>query len=460
MSSKLAIMGGKPVRKKPFPKSYFTDEEEIRLTNEALNNKVYSRYVGGTRSDIEKILILKSKDTFKYNLPYWNQLGGEMVRKFEKNFAEYHDIDYAIAVNSATSGLMAVLGALNLEPGSEVLIPAYSFSATALSCIAMNCVPKFVDIELRTYCISVSELEKKISKNTKAILVVHLLGNCADIDEIQKIANKFDLPIIEDCAQSIGVSYKEKLTGTMGSAGVFSFQETKNIMTGEGGMIITKDPKIAKKCRLIRNHGENVAQEDWLQEELTNLIGYNFRMTELTAALGIAQLKKLDHLNKVRKENVEYLNSKLRKFEAISPPHIEDGVDYIPHMLAYQYNSEMTGIPRKVILKALKDEGIICSFGYAKPMYGLAMFQKQIAFGSKGWPFSAHADRDSLGYDRCNYPNTEWLVNKGFLFIYGFNYPSTQQDMDDIVDAFEKVFGNIEELKAIKEEDISLEPGR
>ncbi|MBI2252255.1 MAG: DegT/DnrJ/EryC1/StrS family aminotransferase, partial [Armatimonadetes bacterium] len=325
MREKLAILGGEPLRKEPFPKPFFIDDKELNLIIKTVKNNCFSSYVGAARSDIEMILKLKSKDAFDYGLTYWNPLGGENVRRFEKDFAEYHSVDYAVAVNSATSGLSAVLGALNIEVGSEILVPSISFSATALSCLPFNCVPVFVDVDPRTYCISPDDLERRISSATAAIIVVHLLGNAVDMDKILKIAEKYNLPVIEDCAQSIGVKYKGRLTGTMGVAGVFSFQETKNIMTGEGGMIITNNPELAKKCRLIRNHGENAAAPDWTDEDLTSIIGFNFRMTDLQAAVGVEQMKKLPKILKVRKALAERYNKAFYRKKNIIIPFVPKG---------------------------------------------------------------------------------------------------------------------------------------
>ena len=231
-----------------------------------------------------------------------------------------------------------------------------------------------------------------------------------------EIADEFDLIVIEDCAQSPGTKYNGKYVGTIGDIGVFSFQETKNIMTGEGGMIITNSLKYARKCRLIRNHGESVPDESWQDKDLVNLVGLNFRMTEMTAALGIAQLKKLDESNDVRVENTRYLTQALEGLSALEV--VRFGKDMVPHILPLIYDAEESGIPRSTILKALRAEGLPVGSGYVRLMNENPIFQKKIAYGEKGCPWNCLNSKSEISYSSEAFLVANELIRKKFIWFY------------------------------------------
>ena len=230
-------------------------------------------------------------------------LGGKFVRRLEAHFAQMMGANYCVSANSATSCLVMAIGALNLGPGDEVLVPSMSFNATATAILAYNAIPIFCEVKDDTFCIDPDDIIKKLTERTKAIMVVHLGGNGADMDNVVEIAKRNNLFIIEDCAQAPGVKYKNKLLGTLGDVGVFSLTETKNISCGEGGLLITDNKKIAMKSRLIRNHGEGIVEDDWTDEELVNIVGMNYRMTEFQAAVAIPQLNDLHNRNEKRKKS-------------------------------------------------------------------------------------------------------------------------------------------------------------
>ena len=448
---RLAIFGGKPVRKKPFSGPVILDSGERKRILGVLKRKEFSRFMGSPSGDIEKQLTMKSRDALAYNPQYFMFLGGKEVRRFEADFAAHFKVKYAISVNSATSGLIAALGACGLGPGDEVITTCLSFNATAISILGFNAIPVFADINKDNFCLDPKEIEKKISKKTKAILAVHLLGNAADMDSIMRIARKNNLRVIEDCAQAPGVRYKNKYVGTIGDIGVFSFQETKNITTGEGGMIVTNDPQLAKKCRLIRNHGESIPQQDAGQEELVNIVGFNFRMTELTAAMGIEQLKKLPENNRIRNNNARYLCGELNRLKGIKIPASVVRLGTICHILPMIYDQKDTRVQRSVIVKALRQEGIPVGTGYLKLMPENPLFLRKIAYGKKGCPFSCHFYNKKIRYRRKDYPLASDLIYNKFIWFYHINRPNTLRDMKDVVKAFKKVFSNIIKLKQYKE---------
>lgn len=442
--TELAIFGGKPVREKPFHSSVVIDEQEWGYVKQVLENKEFSRFMGSPTDDIEKQLLMTSAEAVNYKSQYYTFLGGRMVRKFESDFASKFGVPYAISVNSATSGLSAALGAAGIGPGDEVITTCMSFNATGSSILLFNSIPVFVDVEENSFCLDLNEVEKAITPRTKAILVVHLLGNTADMDAIMEIADRHNLVVIEDCAQAPGTKYKGIYVGTIGDIGVFSFQETKNMTTGEGGMVITKNPLLAKKVRLIRNHGESIPDSSWDEDSLVNVVGMNFRMTELTAALGVAQLAKLDENNRVRAENVYYLSDSLKDLPGISVPVLKEGV--VPHVLALIYDSQATGVRREKILAALRAEGIPAGSGYLRTMYENPIFLKKIAYGREQCPWSCHLYNLRREYKSGDCPVAEKLLREKFIWLYHIHRPNDIDDMKDIVKAFEKIFENIELL--------------
>ncbi len=450
---KLAIFGGTPVRKKPFHSSVVIDEQEWIYIKQVLENKEFSRFMGSPTDDIEKQLLMISAEAVNYKSQYYTFLGGRMVRKFESDFASKFDVSYAISVNSATSGLSMALGAAGIGPGDEVITTCMSFSATGSSILLFNSIPVFVDVEENSFCLDPDEVEKAITPRTKAILVVHLLGNTADMDAIMEIAEKHKLVVIEDCAQAPGTKYKGKCVGTIADMGVFSFQETKNLQTGEGGMVVTNNPNLARKARLIRNHGESIPDDSWDEDSLVNIVGMNFRMTELSAALGIAQLAKLDENNRIRTENAYFLQDALQDLPGVSVPVLKDGV--VPHILSLIYDSQATGVKREKILAVLRAEGIPAGSGYLRTMYENPIFLKKIAYGRDQCPWSCHLYNFRREYKSGDCPVAEKLLREKFIWLYHIHRPNEIDDMKDIVDAFNKIFENIEVLNK-KEIDVRI----
>ncbi|MFA5340051.1 MAG: DegT/DnrJ/EryC1/StrS family aminotransferase [Candidatus Omnitrophota bacterium] len=446
--SQLALFGGTPVRKKPFMSPVIIDGDERRYVNKVLKDKELSRFMGSPSKDIKSLLVMGSVEAEKHEGQYFSFLGGKMVRKFEAAFARRFKVPFAISVNSATSGLVSALGACGMGPGDEVITTGMSFNATALSILGMNSIPVFVDVDPNTFCLDPEKIKRALTSKTKAILVVHLLGRAADMDSIMRIAKARRLKVIEDCAQAPGTKYKGKYVGTIGDLGVFSFQETKNITTGEGGMVVTKDPAMAKRVRLIRNHGESIPDASWGKDDLVNIVGMNYRMTELTAAVGVAQLKKLDKNNRIRTENASFLIKSLEHFQGIRVPRHEKGV--VPHVLAMCYDAHATGVERSNILAALRAEGIPVGSGYLKTMYENPIFLKKVAYGLNNCPWSCHSYRRKIQYKQGDCPVAEELLSESFIWFYHINRPNTRHDMEDVVKAFKKVYDNLYALRNYK----------
>ncbi len=245
---------------------------------------------------------------------------GEVVEEFEDKFAAYIGTDYAIATNSGTSALHTALAAQGIKEGDEVITTAFSFFATASCVLMQNATPVFVDIDPKTYNIDPALIEAKISDQTKAIIPVHLYGQPCEMREIMDIAKANNLAVIEDAAQAHGAEYKAKKVGAIGDIGVFSFYSTKNIITGEGGMITTDNEEIAERARLIRNHGQS-------RRYFHDCLGYNYRMTNIAAAIGLVQLKKIDTLSLRRMSNARYYGEQLN----VKKPFVSPNVKHVFH---------------------------------------------------------------------------------------------------------------------------------
>jgi len=445
--SELALLGGTPVRSTPFLSSVVVDDDEWRLIQEVLRRKEFSRFMGSPTPDIDELLVMPSAAAADLSGQYFSFLGGRMVRRFEADFAEKFGSTYAISVNAATSGLAAALGAAGIGPGDEVITTCMSFNATAMSILLFNAVPVFADVEEKTYCLDPEAVERAVTERTKALLVVHLLGNAADMDAIMDIARRRKLKVIEDAAQAPGTQWRGRYVGTLGDLGVFSFQETKNMMTGEGGMIVTDDPALARKVRLIRNHGESIPDDAWEDEDLVNLVGLNFRMTELTAALGVAQLAKLAENNDVRTRNALLLRDRLGDLPGLTCPVIPEGT--VPHVFAMRYDEQVTGVPRQNLLAALRAEGIPVGSGYLRLMYENPLFLRKIAYGKNGCPWSCPLYGRERRYERGDCPVGEDLLKRRFIWFYHIHRPNDHQDMEDVSAAFHKVFDRLPDLQGL-----------
>ncbi|MSO54336.1 MAG: DegT/DnrJ/EryC1/StrS family aminotransferase [Rhodospirillales bacterium] len=445
-----AILGGAPARTTPFVVGPIVDETEERLVLDAIRNHDFSRYIGASSPDINTILRLSSRDAAVIQAN-WHFLGGPNIRLFAAEFAEKFGCRYAIPINSATSGLSVALAAAGVGPGDEVLVPALSFSATASAILLFNSIPVFVDVDPKTFCIDPEAAGRAITPRTRAILPVHLLGNACDMEALQVLAKRHHLKIIEDCAQAPGTHWRGRPVGTIGDAGVFSFQQSKNITTGEGGMITTNDPDLAARARLIMNHGETVMDEHHSDIDLANIVGFNFRMIELAAALGRAQLGKLDAANAWRNRNYMFLAEHLGRLPGFTPPYVPQDVDFICHVAAFLYDERATGLPRDLFIAAIRAEGIPMGTGYTRLMYENPMFLRRIAYGTKGSPWTDGADPSEVRYVKGQCPVGESLIYQKFLWMYHIAHPSTLDDMSDIVRAVEKVLAGASALNAAAE---------
>lgn len=289
---------------------------------------------------------------------------GPKVAEFEEKFANYIGTRHAVATSSGTTALHVALLCAGIGKDDEVITTPFSFAATANSVLYAGAKPVFVDIEPETYNINPELIEEAITDKTKAIIPVHLYGQPADMGSINKIAKNHDLKIIEDAAQAHGAVYNGINVGLWGDMACFSFYPTKNITTGEGGIITTNNNEFDHDARALRAHGESERYQHVI-------LGYNFRMTDIAAAIGVVQLKRLDGFNEKRIENAEYLTEHVRYIDGIEPPFVQDGVKHVFH----QYTIRVGNGKRDELRNFLNNEGIGTGIHYPKPIYRQKLYE-------------------------------------------------------------------------------------
>lgn len=435
--AKLAINGGKPVRspKKLFPAYRPIGEEEVKAAARVVRSGALSKYIGA-----------------------WDPgfYGGPEVRAFEKEWARKFGVKHAIATNSATSSLITALGAIGIEPGDEVIVSPYSMCISATAPLFWGAVPVFADIEPEYFCLDPKSVEAAVTKRTKAILVVDLFGQSHDVDAINAIAKKHKLKVIADTAQAPGATYKGKKAGTLSDIGIYSLNFHKHIHTGEGSIAVTNDDTLAERMQLIRNHAEAVVEDKGVKN-LTNMLGQNYRLTEVHAAIGRTQLKKLDRLIAERQKNCAYIAEHCQDMPGFRPVKVRPKTKHVFYMQSFSYDEKKVGVPRERFIAALKrelpgsklqeEEGTLISGGYVKPIYLMPIFQKQIAIGSKGFPFRSEFYKGKVHYKKGMCPTVEHWYEKELITHDNMRPGMKKSDLDDVVEAFHKVYKYRHELR-------------
>lgn len=361
---------------------------------------------------------------------HWGCLEGDKVTEFEKKFAAYQDARYGIAVTNGTTAIRIALQAAGIQAGDEVIVPPYTFLATATAVLEANAVPIFVDIDPETYNLDPSLIEAAITKRTKVIIPVHFSGLAADMDKINRIAKKHNLVVIEDACHAHGAEWKGTKLGAIGDMGVFSFQSTKNMTAGEGGFILTNSPKYAELLRSYSNCGREEGRAWYGHYRL----GGNHRMTEWQGAILLAQLSRLDSQTKRRDENGKYLDSQLSQIPGILP--LKRGVGetrHSYHIYIFRYNQKyFNNTPKSQFVDLLAKQGIPISIGYPIPLYKQPLFVER-NFG----PYAAAAKKIKYGAVKC--PVCETACYEEAVWIMQSVMLGTKKDLDNIVQAIKKL---------------------
>jgi len=394
--SKLAIHGGTPVRTEPFPKW-------PKPTPELMDSVV------GT---LEK--------------ENWG-VGSEVISRFEENFSDFQDSKYCISTSSGTTALWVALKAANVKSGDEVIIPPYTFIATASAILMANAVPVFVDIDPDTFNIDSSKIEEAITSNTKVIMPVHISGNPADMKTIIELAQKYDIKVIEDSAQAHGAEWNNTKVGSLGLGGIFSFQTSKNMSAGEGGAIVSNDKDFIDKCFSYHNCGRTSDGQFYDHQ----LLGGNFRLNAIAASMLIPQIKSISNDMVLRDKNRAILDSELSQIEGIT---INNSYPLTTrqsnHLYLLRYNQELfNGVSREKFFSAMQAEGVYTYAGY-KPIYREELFVNNL----DEYPWLTDYDYNSL-----NMINTEKIADYESVWIKQNHLLGDQRDIKDIINAFEKV---------------------
>ncbi|HHX42043.1 MAG TPA: DegT/DnrJ/EryC1/StrS family aminotransferase [Armatimonadetes bacterium] len=395
MAEKLAIEGGAPITKDPFPGWPYFDEESIQAAMEPLRSG-------------------------KVN--YWT---GPIGMQFEQKFAEWCGARYGISTSNGTSALHTALAGLGIGPGDEVIVPSYTFIASSFSVCQAGAIPVFADVEKESHTLDPASVEAAISERTRAILPVHLYGIMSNMGPILEIAKKHNLFVVEDCAQAHGAEYKGKRAGTIGDIGAFSFCQSKHFTTGgEGGCVVTDDEDVAWLCRSFRDHGYDVAQRLKLLDleaklpYIHNMVGFNYRLTEMQSAIGLVQLSKMDNWNlKNRRRNGEMLTRLLQECEEIETLPLDTPERRNSYWLyPISMRMERLSCDIKQFTAALGAEGIPAGPVLWPQCYQEKAYQERRGFGRLSYPFGDPSARpEAVQYDKVYCPNAAYLEKNTFF---------------------------------------------
>lgn len=396
-----ALLGGKPVRTKPFPAWPTFDEREERLLLDTLRSGK------------------------------WFRFHGDKVAQFEQAFAERHDAKYGLAVSSGTTALEASFCALELKPGDEVLVPSYTFVATATSIIMSGATPRFVDVCPETLNIDLKHAEECLSPRTRAIVVVHFGGLPCNMDEVMAFATKHNLYVVEDSAHAHGARWNGKGVGSHGHLGAFSFQASKNMTAGEGGIVLTDDEELISLAFSRHTYGQRPGSP-WYSH---HVVSTNLRMTEWQGAVLLAQMERLDEQMRLRRANALMLDEAIAAMPGLTPIQSDDprAADRAYHLYTFRYAPGVEGLSRERFVEALQAEGIPCSPGYPVPLYKQPLFRH------------VQHPPDLPPYHELELPQVTQLCNE-VIWLTQNLLLGTAEDTRDIIRAIEKVLSHADKL--------------
>ena len=420
----LALFGGAKTINHPFPPYNPIGDEELEAAVDVVRSGILSEYLGSWHS---------------------NFYGGVKVKAFERQCESFFHVKHAVTVNSWTSGLIAAIGAIGIEPGDEVIVSPWTMCASATAILQWNAIPVFADIEPRTFCLDVNSVEKNISPYTKAIMAIDIFGHSANMIKLMDIADKHNLKVISDSAQAPGAFYHGKYAGTLAHIGGYSLNYHKHIHTGEGGILVTNDDELAERAQLIRNHGEAVI-EDKGSLHLNNMIGYNFRLGEIECAIGIRQLKKLTRLVSERQTIAKKINEGLKDLYGVQLPIVEDNCTHAYYIYPIILDVDKLGVSRERIANALIAEGLKDLLTSYQNIHLLPMYQKKIAYGTNGFPWNSEICKRDINYKKGICPVAEKLHDENFLGIEMCIHDLTDEDVDLMIHAFRKVWSNLSSI--------------
>ncbi|MEM6584865.1 MAG: DegT/DnrJ/EryC1/StrS family aminotransferase [Pseudomonadota bacterium] len=429
MTNTLALHGGTPVIDRPLAPFRAMGAREEEAAARVVRSGVLSAYIGAPG------------DLF---------MGGAEVRAFEEKAARYFGVKHTLAVNSWTSGLIAEVGALAVEPGDEIITTPWTMSATAMAILHWNAIPVFADIDPRTFNIDPDSVASLITPRTKAIMAVDIFGQSADVAALRRIADAHGLWLLGDTAQAPGALLGNAKAGTGYDIGGFSLNYHKHIHCGEGGLLVTNDDGYAARLALIRNHAESVVQPregPQRRAELANMIGYNFRMGEMEAAIASVQLGKLAQRVTDRQRVAAQLTEGLAALEGLTPPYVAPGATNAYYVYGMRLDCAALGVTRAALIEALRAEGVPGLMAGYQNIHRLPVFTEKCAYGTGGFPWTLRPERDfPYGAGAC--PVAEELHEHSFLGLSICLNELPADEVAGIVKAFEKVWANLGSLRS------------
>ncbi len=416
----LAINGGAPIRKdKPYPSvgsaagRTFGKEELANLTEV-----------------IESGML--------------NRSGGKFVPQVEQKWAKHLGVKHCTVSTSGTAAIHVAVGAINPNPGDEIITGPITDMGTVIPILAQNCIPVFADLRRDNIGLDAADVERRITERTKAIIPVHLCGNATDMDPLMALAEKYNLKVIEDCSQAYGTLYKGKHVGTIGHMGTFSLQQSKHISTGDGGLTVTNDDALGERAVLFANKGwPNYGKS----ERNYVMFGMCYRMTELQAAVLDAQIGKVDWVTARRNEIGDMICAAVGDCEGLEVPGVSEGGKHTYWFLPLLVDQEQLGIPTSKLAQALSAEGAPCGAHYiGQPIFMYDLLRQKKIYGDSTYPFSLQPAGQEVRYQKGECPQTERILDD--LLQVSVNEMMTDEDVSDIIACFEKVWANLDELRA------------
>ncbi len=411
--AELALLGGEPVRTQPFHRWPHWDAREARALHEVLEEGSWGGYPAPNRR----------------------------ARAFADAFAAYTGAAHGVCCANGSVALELAIQAARIEPGSEIIVPAYTFTATASSVVHCGCVPVFVDVDPDTYCMDAAAAAERVTGRTRAIIPVHLACNMADMDAICELAARHELVVIEDCAHAHGARWRGRGAGSIGHAGTFSFQTSKLMTAGEGGAVLTSEREIADRLQSLANCGRKEPGHDRFEGAM---LGHNYRLTEWQAAILSVQLERLEAQTRQRERALQRLESGLRELPMFRTTERDPRNDTrSAYQVIVRYDEAGAGVPRERILEALRAENIPCEGDFYDPVYACELFPMDpLTNPLAAAPAGAGHDVESV---RC--PVTERAARSEAIWLPHPLFLGPDGDVDDVVGAFHKLAARLTALR-------------
>jgi dTDP-4-amino-4,6-dideoxygalactose transaminase len=414
-TERLALLGGTPVRREPLP-------VPPRATGQqALEN---------VRQVLESGLL--------------NRTARVWVKRLEEEFAAFYGVKHCTASTSGTSAIHVAVGALNPEPGDEIITAPITDMGTVIPILAQNAIPVFADVQRETFNLDPGDVERRITARTRAIIPVHLGGNPCDMDAIMAIARRHGLLVIEDCSQAYCASYQGRWTGTIGDIGCFSMQQSKHFTVGDGGLTITGDDALGQKIALFADKGWPRYSAEGARNYLS--FGFNYHMTELQGAVAVSELPLVRGVCERRTRNGERLTELLRGLPGIHPQVVRPGNHSTYWFFALRAVEADTSVPAARFAEAVRFEGISCGYQYiGKPIFLYEALRRKRIYGTSTYPFSLQDPAQAVRYEPGECPNCEAALDE--MLTVPLHESWGDRELEDIAAAFHKVSANVDQLR-------------